>query len=132
MQLAREEDVERLEQKQQQRQAKVTMTHGSEPAAVVESVKREAPKVGRNELCPCGSGRKYKACHLDGPGKIGSVVAAKALLHKLDAWLSQPNMQRAGDDVLREIGAQVPASDDGVDPEQRVTACRCVVQTEEQ
>tara|TARA_B100001250_G_scaffold368535_2_gene351264 strand:- start:4 stop:2784 length:2781 start_codon:yes stop_codon:yes gene_type:complete len=28
---------------------------------------REIPKVGRNELCPCGSGKKYKLCH----GKIG-------------------------------------------------------------
>jgi SEC-C motif-containing protein len=24
---------------------------------------RESPKVGRNELCPCGSGKKYKKCH---------------------------------------------------------------------
>jgi uncharacterized protein len=24
---------------------------------------RETPKVGRNEPCPCGSGRKYKQCH---------------------------------------------------------------------
>ena len=24
---------------------------------------RTAPKVGRNDPCPCGSGRKYKACH---------------------------------------------------------------------
>lgn len=24
---------------------------------------RSEPKVGRNELCPCGSGRKYKHCH---------------------------------------------------------------------
>ena len=24
---------------------------------------RQAPKVGRNEPCPCGSGRKYKLCH---------------------------------------------------------------------
>jgi preprotein translocase subunit SecA len=24
---------------------------------------REEPKVGRNEPCPCGSGRKYKQCH---------------------------------------------------------------------
>jgi uncharacterized protein len=24
---------------------------------------REEPKVGRNEACPCGSGRKYKRCH---------------------------------------------------------------------
>ncbi|HAK1284804.1 TPA: hypothetical protein H1546_003039, partial [Listeria monocytogenes] len=21
-------------------------------------------KVGRNELCPCGSGKKFKRCHL--------------------------------------------------------------------
>jgi len=25
---------------------------------------RIGPKVGRNELCPCGSGKKYKRCHL--------------------------------------------------------------------
>lgn len=24
--------------------------------------RREAPKVGRNEPCPCGSGKKFKAC----------------------------------------------------------------------
>ncbi len=29
----------------------------------VETVRREAPKVGRNDPCPCGSGKKYKACH---------------------------------------------------------------------
>jgi uncharacterized protein len=29
----------------------------------VEAVRREQPKVGRNEPCPCGSGRKFKLCH---------------------------------------------------------------------
>ena len=29
----------------------------------VETVRRDAPKVGRNDPCPCGSGRKFKACH---------------------------------------------------------------------
>ena len=29
----------------------------------VETVRRAAPKVGRNDPCPCGSGRKYKVCH---------------------------------------------------------------------
>jgi uncharacterized protein len=29
----------------------------------VETVKREAPKVGRNDPCPCGSGKKFKQCH---------------------------------------------------------------------
>ncbi|HHH35349.1 MAG TPA: hypothetical protein ENK48_00800, partial [Gammaproteobacteria bacterium] len=24
---------------------------------------REGRKIGRNEPCPCGSGRKYKQCH---------------------------------------------------------------------
>jgi SEC-C motif-containing protein len=27
------------------------------------TVVRSAPKVGRNEPCPCGSGKKYKLCH---------------------------------------------------------------------
>ena len=26
-------------------------------------LRREVPKVGRNEQCPCGSGKKYKNCH---------------------------------------------------------------------
>jgi uncharacterized protein len=29
----------------------------------VETVRRTAPKVGRNDPCPCGSGRKFKLCH---------------------------------------------------------------------
>jgi uncharacterized protein len=30
------------------------------PAA---TIRRDAPKVGRNDPCPCGSGRKFKQCH---------------------------------------------------------------------
>jgi uncharacterized protein len=29
----------------------------------VATVRRDAPKVGRNDPCPCGSGKKFKACH---------------------------------------------------------------------
>ena len=29
----------------------------------VEAVRHAAPKVGRNDPCPCGSGRKFKVCH---------------------------------------------------------------------
>ncbi|MEO6968871.1 MAG: preprotein translocase subunit SecA [Rhodanobacteraceae bacterium] len=32
-------------------------------AAVATPILREGPKVGRNEPCPCGSGKKYKHCH---------------------------------------------------------------------
>jgi preprotein translocase subunit SecA len=30
---------------------------------VIRTVKRDDPKVGRNDPCPCGSGKKYKKCH---------------------------------------------------------------------
>ncbi|MEQ8516249.1 MAG: SEC-C metal-binding domain-containing protein, partial [Chromatocurvus sp.] len=32
-------------------------------AATPQTFTREAPKVGRNDPCPCGSGKKYKQCH---------------------------------------------------------------------
>ena len=36
-------------------------------AAAAGTVTREEPKVGRNDPCPCGSGKKYKHCH----GQLG-------------------------------------------------------------
>jgi preprotein translocase subunit SecA len=30
---------------------------------IVKTVRRDEPKVGRNDPCPCGSGKKYKKCH---------------------------------------------------------------------
>ncbi|MED7819590.1 MULTISPECIES: preprotein translocase subunit SecA [unclassified Francisella] len=34
-----------------------------EEAPKVQQVKREGPKIKRNDPCPCGSGKKYKQCH---------------------------------------------------------------------
>jgi SEC-C motif domain protein len=34
-----------------------------EPETAAAPIRREAPKVGRNDPCPCGSGKKYKKCH---------------------------------------------------------------------
>jgi preprotein translocase subunit SecA len=33
------------------------------PAATQQPMTRAQPKVGRNDPCPCGSGKKYKQCH---------------------------------------------------------------------
>jgi uncharacterized protein YchJ len=30
---------------------------------VIRQIRRDEPKVGRNDPCPCGSGKKYKKCH---------------------------------------------------------------------
>ena len=42
-----------------------TMSGAPAPAAAPrpETFKRDGRKVGRNEPCPCGSGKKYKQCH---------------------------------------------------------------------
>jgi preprotein translocase subunit SecA len=37
---------------------------GSKVAEKIEPIRNRAPKVGRNDPCPCGSGKKYKNCHL--------------------------------------------------------------------
>ena len=35
--------------------------------AAVRPMRRDEPKLGRNDPCPCGSGKKYKHCH----GQLG-------------------------------------------------------------
>ena len=43
----------------------VVTIHGGEggTATAVKTIVNEAPRVGRNDPCPCGSGKKYKKCH---------------------------------------------------------------------
>ena len=49
-----------------QRQAALRMSQESQMAdegkAAVKTIVRDTPKVGRNDPCPCGSGKKYKKC----------------------------------------------------------------------
>jgi preprotein translocase subunit SecA len=73
LQPARQESAEEIEQKRLAAQRKalqrLTEVHaaageeGEAPKARSETVVRQAPKVGRNDPCPCGSGKKYKKCH---------------------------------------------------------------------
>ncbi len=62
VQIRAESDVEAVEE--QHRKAEETpkeYTHESANNSVQE--KPSMPRVGRNEPCPCGSGKKYKQCH---------------------------------------------------------------------
>jgi len=36
---------------------------GPRPQAPAAPIRNEGPKIGRNDPCPCGSGKKYKNCH---------------------------------------------------------------------
>ncbi len=70
VQLSREEDLERLEANRRQ-QSQMVMSGGGAPSAGGQPQQRAKPatqrrdgeKVGRNDPCPCGSGKKYKKCH---------------------------------------------------------------------
>jgi hypothetical protein len=55
-------------EEQAEQLANVTYTHPNEDGSVSQEPTRppwrsEVPKVGRNDPCPCGSGKKYKHCH---------------------------------------------------------------------
>jgi preprotein translocase SecA subunit len=59
------EELEAMQRRQRQ-QVRMTLSHGeSSPTQQqkVETVRRDGDKVGRNDACPCGSGKKYKKCH---------------------------------------------------------------------
>ncbi|MCM2678788.1 preprotein translocase subunit SecA [Echinimonas agarilytica] len=63
-----QEDVEKVEEQRRQQQEATPKTYqgsseASEQAKPKQGTIRDEPKVGRNEPCPCGSGKKYKQCH---------------------------------------------------------------------
>jgi preprotein translocase subunit SecA len=59
---AREAEHEREEARRKaQREQNLVYSAGDSVAEAPS--KRETAKVGRNDLCPCGSGKKYKKCH---------------------------------------------------------------------
>ena len=58
VQIRREEEVERIEEKQRQ---DYILSRGEDTPAAT-TIKRDTAKIGRNEPCRCGSGKKYKKC----------------------------------------------------------------------
>jgi preprotein translocase subunit SecA len=86
VEVQKENDIERMEredaEKHAAQQRAMQMRHGGEvataeeeqaparrpaarpqPRVQVQPVRREGPKIGRNDACPCGSGLKFKKCH---------------------------------------------------------------------
>jgi len=70
LQVVSEQAAETLQQRRARRPASLRFTgpnQGAAPAGEeegkIKTVVRDQPKVGRNEPCPCGSGKKYKKCH---------------------------------------------------------------------
>jgi preprotein translocase subunit SecA len=85
VQVRKETDIERMEREDAEKHAvqqrAMQARHGSDdsgsadegtqparavrpqPRVTVQPVRRDGPKIGRNDPCPCGSGQKFKKCH---------------------------------------------------------------------
>lgn len=57
-----EQEIERFEEKQR-RSVPLTMNHGETAPTQQTRVSTDQDKMGRNDVCWCGSGKKYKKCH---------------------------------------------------------------------
>lgn len=98
-------------------------------AEAAEPVKVELPRVGRNEPCPCGSGKKYKSCHMKQEGGIPataeggnsrrrgrrSSLPGAALKSGTDA--STPTEDSSSETVDVPESVEVPATSDAKDAE---------------
>jgi len=73
IELASQHDIQRMEQQRRDEQKHRQYKHAqassldegaAEPEgdAVRQPLLRQGPKVGRNDPCPCGSGKKFKQC----------------------------------------------------------------------
>jgi len=64
VQIADEEDVDELEEEQLEKSRKLmqTLTASDEQAKAPTATAKSSKVAGRNEPCPCGSGKKYKKC----------------------------------------------------------------------
>ena len=77
MQVQRSDEAAVMEQQRREAAAKQKMAfehadvgsvvansdESAAPSAAPQPITRAQPKVGRNDPCPCGSGKKYKQCH---------------------------------------------------------------------
>jgi preprotein translocase subunit SecA len=76
VQVQEQKDVEAVEAQRRRAEAEKIFEHKSADNAAQQAqegprpeqqpkqpIQREGPKVGRNDPCPCGSGKKYKQCH---------------------------------------------------------------------
>jgi preprotein translocase subunit SecA len=64
-----EEDIKLVEEKENKQKmnyrhpSSTSINNRQNEASSEQPFVRNKPKIGRNEPCPCGSGKKYKQCH---------------------------------------------------------------------
>ena len=52
-----------LDHRKKKQAQQLQFSGGGDGSVQVQQVVRADAKVGRNDICPCGSGKKFKKCH---------------------------------------------------------------------
>ena len=47
-----------------EQESQMSTNAGTPEVKKVETIRNVGARVGRNDACPCGSGKKYKNCHM--------------------------------------------------------------------
>ncbi|NPB09685.1 MAG: preprotein translocase subunit SecA [Thermodesulfobacteria bacterium] len=83
VQVTREEEVERMEEERRKQRLRLVYSRGEEgqEERPKQQPIRRGQKIGRNEPCPCGSGKKYKKCC----GRPGAKAKSKDQIEKAQA-----------------------------------------------
>jgi preprotein translocase subunit SecA len=65
---------------EQQQRLQVAQHAGEteEQAKVAKTVRKTGGKIGRNDMCPCGSGKKFKFCHEGREGELFALLQGRA------------------------------------------------------
>jgi preprotein translocase subunit SecA len=71
---ARHDEYQSTSEMARQQEAAIAATQTSDPDAKIEPIRNRGARVGRNDPCPCGSGKKYKNCHMRAEGGAGRVA----------------------------------------------------------
>ncbi|NCC37718.1 MAG: preprotein translocase subunit SecA, partial [Chloroflexia bacterium] len=112
---AYERYLRQLELEQKNRLATARAAGGSsEMQNLAAKPQRKLTNIGRNERCPCGSGKKFKHCHEGREEELVHLLAAQGQgaqpVHAAVAQASQPQAVPAGTQAEARRGRQVPSS----------------------
>jgi preprotein translocase subunit SecA len=65
-----------LAEQQQRLQVAQHAGETEEQAKAARTVRKQGAKIGRNDLCPCGSGKKFKHCHEGREGELFALLSS--------------------------------------------------------
>lgn len=87
--------------------------------ALVKAPPAPTPKVGRNEPCPCGSGKKYKRCCASAPQDLMERAArgVRRIQHEVEPKVYRFLHSLTGEDDLRRFRPRFACGDEDVERE---------------